>query len=326
MWSRRSLLPALALGALSHRHVLRAQPAGANWPGRPVRYIEPFGPGSAPDIASRAWCAAMAEITGQQFVVENRPGAGGTVANTAVARATPDGYTIGLSGIGQLAIAPTLYARLSYDPARDFTFISGQWRGPHMLVVNNDLPAPSVPELIELLRRNPGRYLYAHGGLGTSVHLAGELFKSRTGIQMEGVSYPGPQAQLDIMSGRVPIAFLPFSTMIVGVREGRFRGLAVTSPERSPSAPDIPALAETLAGFDLSGWAVVVGPAGLAPALVERMHLLTRRALETAALVERYRQAGITPWTATQAEVIAYRAEQAALLAPIVRASGARIE
>jgi tripartite-type tricarboxylate transporter receptor subunit TctC len=306
----------------------RAQPVprAADWPTRPVRHIEPFGPGSAPDIASRAWCAAMAEATGQQFVVENRVGAGGTVGATAIARAAPDGHTIGVGGIATLAIAPALHARLPYDPARDFTFVSGLWRGPNMLVVNNDLPARSVPELVELLRRNQGRHLYAHGGLGTSVHLAGELFKARAGVEMEGVSYPGPQAQLDIMSGRVPIAFLPFSTMIVGVREGRFRGLAVTGPERHPTAPDIPAVAEFLPGFDVSAWAIVAGPAGLAPALVERMHLLARRALETPALAERYQQMGIAPWPIGPAEIAAYRAEQAALLGPVVRASGARVE
>jgi tripartite-type tricarboxylate transporter receptor subunit TctC len=327
--SRRGALGlglAASVVAAAAPRAVHAQPRAADRPARPVRYVEPFAPGSGPDLASRACCAAMSEVTGQQFVVENRAGAGGTVGATAIARAAPDGHTIGLSGIGQLAIAPALYARLPYDPARDFAFLSGLWRQPLVVLAGNDLPARSVPELIALLKREPGRHLYGHPGLGTSPHLAMELFKARAGVAMQPVAYAGPQMLLDLIAGRVQLACGLLATGLPGAREGKFRLLAVTGPERHPAAPEVPALAEVLPGFDVTSWAVVVGPAGIAPALVERMHRLSRQALERPDLARRFEQIGSTPWPIAPAEIAAYRAEQAALLAPIVRASGARVE
>lgn len=316
----------LAAAAAARASAALAQPGAADWPGRPVRYIESFQPGSAPDTNSRLWCAAMAEITGQQFVVENRVGAGGTIGATAIARAAPDGHTIGQGGIATHAIAPTLYTRLPYDAVRDFTLISGLLRGPNVLAVNNDLPARSVPELIELLRREPGRHLYGHGGLGTSGHLAMELFKARTGVEIGQVAYAGPQVQLDLMAGRVQALCAPLSGSIARLREGKFRALAVTSPERSPAMPDAPALAEFLPGFDVISWGMLVGPAGIPPVLVERIFQFSKRALARPDLVQRFQEAGNTPWPAAPAELAAYRAEQEALLAPLIRASGVRVE
>jgi tripartite-type tricarboxylate transporter receptor subunit TctC len=280
--------------------IAHAQPRTADWPSRPVRYIESFAPGSASDIASRAWCAAMTEVTGQQFVVDNRTGAGGTIGTTALARSAPDGYTIGLSGIGSLVIAPAITPSPPYDPARDFTFIAGFFHQPLLLVVNNDVPARSVPELIEMLRRNPGHHHYGAAGTGSTVHLAGELFKERAGVDMGHVPYRGgPPLLLDLIAGRVPIACVLFSAGIVSVREGKMRGLAVTSRERSPAAPDIPAMAEFLPGFDLTVWAVIAGPAGIPPALAERMGRLCDQALARPSLVQRFQQDGITPWLAS---------------------------
>jgi tripartite-type tricarboxylate transporter receptor subunit TctC len=325
-FSRRTALGLCIAGVTGHADTAGAQSAAADWPTRAVRYTEVFGPGSPTDIASRTWCAAMAEVTGQQFLVENRAGAGGTLGAAAIARSTPDGYSVGYVGIGQLAIAPTLYARLPYDPTRDFSFVSGQWRQPFLLVVNNELPARSVAEFIDLLKREPGRHTYGHGGIGAAGHLSGEIFKSRAGVVMEHVGYPGPQGQIDLIAGRISALFAPFSAVIAGVRDGRIRALAVTTLERSPAAPEVPALSETLPGFDLTVWAVVAGPAGLPAPLVERMHRLSRQALERPELVQRFRQSGITPWPAAPAEITAYRAEQQALLAPVIRASGARVE
>ncbi|HYF40697.1 MAG TPA: tripartite tricarboxylate transporter substrate binding protein [Gemmatimonadales bacterium] len=325
MIARRRLL-ALLPAALSYPSVLGAQSAATSWPTRPVRYIELFAAGTGVDIASRTWCAAMAEVTGQQFVVDNRVGAGGVIGTTAIVRAPPDGYTIGLSGIGQLAIAPTLYARLPIDVSRDMALISGLWRQSLLLLANNDLPVRDVAELIALLRREPVRHLYGHGGQGTSLHLAMELFKARAGVDIGAVAYTGGRIQLDLIAGRVQLLCLLFSGGIAGVRDGKFRALAVMSPERSPFAPDIPAMGEYLPGFDVSSWAVIAGPAGLQPALVERMHRLSLQALARPELVQRYHQAGNTPWPAGPEELAAYRIQQEALLAPIIRASGARIE
>ena len=211
MFSRRHLssLPAMALLG---RRGAGAQPATQGWPQRPVRYIELFGPGTGTDILARAWCAAMSDLTGQQFVVDNRPGASGTVATAAIARATPDGYTIGTGGIGQIAIAPTLYARLPYDPGRDLSFISGQWRQTILLLAGNDLPAASVAELLALLRREPGRHHYGTFGSGTAAHIAAEMFKARTAVEIGHVPYNNPQVIVDLIAGRLSTAWAVFSS------------------------------------------------------------------------------------------------------------------
>jgi tripartite-type tricarboxylate transporter receptor subunit TctC len=177
---------------------------GADWPRQPVHYINPFPAGGATDTVSRLYAAKLGELAGQPFLVENRSGSGGVVGAEAVAKARPDGYTIGLCGITALAIAPTLYAKLPYDAARDFTLVSGQWQAPILLVANNNLPARSLPELFALLKANPGRYAYASSGTGNILHLAGELLKRSAVVDMMHVPYRGgAPALLDLMGGRV---------------------------------------------------------------------------------------------------------------------------
>ena len=328
LFRRHLLLTAAAMGAAGTRPA-RSQPrlAGSDWPTQPVRYINLYAPGGATDIASRVWCQAMTNLTGQQFVVENRAGAGGTVGTTAIARAAPDGYTIGLGSVATLAIAPSLFPNLGYDAAKDFTMIGMLWRQPNLLIVNNDLPARSVPELIDLLKKNPGRYTYATGGSGTTPHLSGEMFKAMAGVDVTFISYRGgAPALLDLMAGRVQIIFDNFSGPIGAVREGKARALAVTGPERSPAAPELPALAEFLPGFDITSWNGVVGPAGIPPAMVARMAELTREALRDPALIRNYTESGATPWALSPEEFAAYRTSQAEVMGRLVRASGAKPE
>jgi tripartite-type tricarboxylate transporter receptor subunit TctC len=305
----------------------RAQARGSDWPTQTVRYINLYAPGGATDLASRAYCAAMTAITGQQFVVENRAGAGGTVGTDAIAKSRPDGYTVGLGSVATLAIAPSMFPNLPYNAETDFTYISGLWRQPNLLFVNNDLPARSVPELIDLLKRNPGRYNYAVGGAGTTPHLCGEMFKTMAGVDMPVVTYRGgAPALVDLMAGRIHVMFDNFSGPIGAVREGKARGLAVSSPERSPSAPELPALAEFLPGFDITSWNGVVGPAGIPPAMVARMNALTKEALTRPEVLRHYGDNGATPWWTTPEDYVAYRRKQAEQLAVLVRATGARPE
>jgi tripartite-type tricarboxylate transporter receptor subunit TctC len=318
---RRSLL-ALAAAPL-------AAPALAQglWPTGAIRFIGLFPPGGGTDILSRLYCLKMSEITGQQFVVENRAGSAGNIGTEAIARAAPDGTTIGLASVAPLAIGPTLYARLPFNPARDFSLVSGLWQLPNLLVLNTDVPARSVPELIALLRANPGRYAYASSGSGTTVHISGEMFKTMAGVDMLHVPYRGAApAHVDIQGGRVHMIFDNIPQGLALHREGKVRALAVTGAQRSPVAPEIPTMAEFLPGFEITSWGGVMGPAGLPPPIVTRLNALTRQALESDDLKRRFLENGATPWWTTPEDFAAYRAANEAALAPIIRASGARVD
>jgi len=303
---------------------VRAQPV---WPDGSVRFIGIFPPGGGTDILSRIWCQKMAEITGQQFIVENRSGSGGVVGTEAIARAAPDGRTIGLASISALAIAPTLYRKLPYRVPEDFTLIAGLWQLPNLLVINKDVPATTVPELIALVRANPGKFSYASSGSGTSVHLSGAMFAQLAGLDMVHVPYRGgAPAQLDLLAGRVHMIFDNIPQAMAEARDGKVRALAVTGNHRAPQAPEIPAMQEFLPGFDITSWGGVLGPAGMPPAIVERIQALSLRALSDPWLKTKYDENGAEVWPATGAELAKYRADNAAALAPVVRASGAQVD
>jgi tripartite-type tricarboxylate transporter receptor subunit TctC len=317
--TRRLALATLATPALAQ--------TDATWPSSSIRFIGIFPPGGGTDIMSRLWCQKMSELTGQQFIVENRAGAGGNVGTEAIARATPDGSTIGLASVGALSIAPTLYSRLPFDPARDFTYVSGMYQLPNLLVVNNDVPARSVPELIALLRANPGRYVYASSGSGTTVHLSGEMFKYLAGLDILHVPYRGgAPAHIDLLGGRVHMIFDNIPQALQLAREGKVRALAVTGAQRSPQAPEIPTMAEFLPGFELTSWGGIMGPAGMPLAIVNRLNALSRQALESPDLIRRFAENGGASWYTSPEDLASFRAANEAALAPLIRASGARVD
>jgi tripartite-type tricarboxylate transporter receptor subunit TctC len=304
--------------------VLRAQ---GTYPNKPVRWINPFPAGGATDTLSRLFCAKMSELTGQQWLVENKGGSGGNVGMDSLAQSAPDGYTLGLGGIASHAIAPTLYAKLPFNARTDFTFVSTIYQLPNMLVVNLDLPAKTVPELIELLRKNPGKYSYASAGNGTTLHLAGELFKVMAKVDMVHVPYRGAApAMQDLMAGQVHMIFDNIPGALAQYRPGKVRGLAVTSKERSPVVPEIPALAETLPGFDINSWTMVTGPAKLPPDVVSRLSALSKQALDSDDLKAKFLDLSATATWRSPADTLAYRDSEEARLAPIIKASGARID
>jgi len=322
-FSRRAMLVGASLLAMPG--IARAQ--AGDWPRRAVRYINPFPAGGSTDVLSRIYCARMTEITGQSFVVENRAGAGGNVGVDAIAKSAPDGYTIGLGGIASHAIAPTLYSSLNFDPEKDFTFITGLWQLPNLLGVNLDLPVRSVPELIALLKANPGRYSFGSAGSGTTLHLSGEMFKQLAGVNMEHVPYRGAAPGLvDLMAGRIHMMFDNMPTMLALARQSKVRALAVTSEKRSPIEPDLPAIAEFLPGFDVISWTCLCTPAGLPKDIADRMSHFSRQALEHPYLVRSFREQGAAAWFTSMAEISAFRAAQQAKLAPVIRASGARVD
>ena len=324
---RMSRRAALGLAAAGLARAGTAAGQGSAWPTGPVRFIGVFPPGGGTDILSRIWCQKMSEITGQQFIVENRSGSAGNVGTEAIARAPADGSTIGLGSVAPLAIAPTLYSRLPFNVNRDFTYIAGLWQLPNMLVVNNDVPARSVPELIALLKANPGKYTFASSGSGTTVHLSGEMFKTMAGLDILHVPYRGgAPAHVDLLGGRVHMIFDNIPQALAEAKEGKVRALAVTGAQRSPQAPEIPTMAEFLPGFEITSWGAVIGPAGLPKAMVQRLSALTKQALESPDLIARFRDNGATTWWTTPEGLAEFRKQNEAQFAPLIRASGARVD
>ncbi len=320
---RRTVVAGLT-GALAAPAIVLAQ---GTYPNRLVRYINPFPAGGATDTLSRILCQKLTEISGQQFIVENRGGSGGNVGMDVLAKSDPDGYTVGLGGIATHAISPTLYAKLPFDARNDFTFITTMWALPNMLVVNLDVPAKTVQELIDLLKKNPGKYSYASAGSGTTLHLSGELFKMLAGVDMLHVPYRGGgPAMQDLLAGQVHMIFDNIPGALAQARPGKVRPIAVTTTKRSPAAPDVPTISETLVGFDIQSWTTLTGPAKLPPAIVSRLSELSKQALESEDLKAKFLEQGALAWWQSPADTLAYRDAEEARLAPIIRKSGARVE
>ncbi|MFO1080895.1 MAG: tripartite tricarboxylate transporter substrate binding protein [Reyranellaceae bacterium] len=321
--TRRSALAGFA-GIAAAPAIVRAQ---GTYPNKPVKWINPFPAGGATDMLSRIFCSKMTEITGQQWLVENKGGSGGNVGMDALAQSPPDGYILGLGGIASHAIAPTLYARLPFNAKTDFTFVSTIWQLPNMLVTNLDMPAKTVPELIELLRKNPGKYSYASAGNGTTLHLSGELFKIMAKVDIVHVPYRGGgPAMQDLLAGQVNMIFDNIPGALAQYRPGKVRGFAVTSKERSPVVPEIPAMSEFLPGYDINSWTTLTGPAKLPAEIVARLSELSKKALESEDLKAKFLDLSATAIWRTPADTVAYREAEEARLAPIIKASGARVD
>ena len=323
---RRAL--ALSGGALMVPMIASGIARAANgWPDRPVKYINSFPAGGPTDVLSRIVCQKLSEITGQQFVVDNRGGSGGNVGADAIAKSTPDGYTIGLLSVASHAIAPSLYAKLPFDADKDFTSITMLWSLPNLLIVRKGVAAATIPELIALAKANPGKYSYASSGAGTTVHLSGALFCSMAKIDLLHVPYRGSApATQDLLAGQVDMIFDNIPGSLAQMAGGKVNGLAVTSLERSPKAPDVPTMAEFLPGFDINSWGGICGPAGLPPDMIEKLNALTKEALESDDVKNAYLKNGATPFWKNVADTVAYRRAEETRFGPIVKASGARVD
>lgn len=329
MTSVRAAVPRRAfvggiLGTLAAPAIVHGQGA---YPNKPVRYINPYPAGGPTDTLSRLFCAKMTDLTGQQWIVENRGGAGGNLGMEVLAKSEPDGYTLGLGGIAVHAISPTLYAKLPFNPRTDFTFVSTIWWLPNLLAVNLDVPAKSVAELIELCRNNPGKYSYGSAGAGTTLHLSGELFKMLAKVDIQHVPYRGSApATQDLLAGQIHMMFDNIPGTLTQARAGKVRPLGVTSAKRTPVAPEIPTIAETLPGMDMVSWTTLTGPPKLPAEIVTRLSELSKKAIESEDLKAKYADLATTPWWNTPADTLAYRDSEEARLAPIIKASGARVD
>jgi tripartite-type tricarboxylate transporter receptor subunit TctC len=251
-----------------------AGPAAAqqNYPDKPIKLIVTFVAGSATDITARIVAQKLNELWGVPVTVENIPGAGGAVGADRVAKAAPDGYTLGWLANGALTVVPALQANLAYDPSRDFAPVSQVVSMASILAVNNDLPAKSLPELVALAKAQPGKLSYASPGVGTPQHIGGELLKSMAGVDITHVPYRGAQME-DVIGGRVAMTLQNMAAILPIVRDGRLRGLAVTSRQRSPVIPELPTVAEAgYPAYEATSWFALVAPAGTPAPIVARLN------------------------------------------------------
>jgi tripartite-type tricarboxylate transporter receptor subunit TctC len=302
--------------------------AQGTWPTKTVRFICPFAPGGGTDTVSRLVCNQLSRRFGQQFVVDNKGGAGGNIGTVELARAAPDGYTLGLISVASHTLNPMLYARLPYDPDKDIVGISRLAILSNLLGVTPSLPANSVSELIALCRREPGKYSFASSGPGTSLHLSGELFKTMTGVDIVHVPYKGAgPAYNDLISGVVQMMFANMPSMLPQVRGGKLKGLGVTSAERSRAALDIPAIAETVPGYVATSWYGAGAPAGTPELILAALETAITEALNTPEIQKRWADdLGLDMPPPGRKGFDQFLAEDRKLWAPAVKASAVKLD
>jgi tripartite-type tricarboxylate transporter receptor subunit TctC len=297
-----------------------------SWPTKPVRIIAPFAPGGSADTLGRVVAQKLTESLKENFIVENRPGAGGVIGSEVVAKAAPDGYTLLVSGVASHAVAPALPRGTPYDPVKDFTHIALFGGPPAVLVVNPNVPAKDLKEFVALLKKEPGKYSYGSPGNGTHGQLVAELFKQLAGVDMQHVPYKGASnAVADLIAGHIPVASTTLSTAAGQIHGGKARALAISTAKRLPDYPNVPTYAEM--GYkDLVAtiWFSLSGPAGMPAEIVERLNSEVRKALDAADTRERLRHEGIEPGKLSASEFSAFVASEVKRWAPVVKASGAK--
>jgi len=299
------------------------------YPQRPVRLIVPYPPGSGTDIVARLLGQRLGEDWGQAVVVDNRPGAGAIVGVDALAKAAPDGYTIGIADTGPLAINPALYPKLPYDPARDFAPVIEVAKLPFMLVAHPSLGVSSVPELIAAAKREPGRINYASVGNGSAVHLATELFKKRAGIDLVHIPYKGSAPALnDVLGGTTPVMFVNLLSGLQHVKSGRLRALAVATSARVGALPDVPTVSESgVPGYEFQAWFGVLAPAATPAAVVERLNTDFHRVLSLPDVRARLlNEGGMQPVGGSAAQFAALITGEKESWGKLVKETGARVD
>jgi tripartite-type tricarboxylate transporter receptor subunit TctC len=325
MFERNDLVQSLAtVGLLMATVLAQAQP----YPAKPVRIIAPFPAGGSSDLVARIVAQKLTEGTGVQFLVDNRPGAGGTLGTELGARATPDGYTLVIGNISGLAVNPHLFRRLPYDPIRDFSSISLLAVGTTVLVVHPSLPVRSVKELVALAKARPGALNFGSGGTGTPAHLVGELFKSMAHVNIVHVPYKGTgQSINDLLAGQIQLVFASMPVGLPHVKTGRLRGLAVSGEKRSPLAPEYPTVAESgIPGFAFDSWWGLNGPAQMPPEAISRLNALSLNLLKQPDTRERFAALGLEPRGSSPQEYSAFVNSELQKVGRVVRTIGLQPE
>jgi tripartite-type tricarboxylate transporter receptor subunit TctC len=296
------------------------------WPSKPIKWVVPFAPGGTTDILARTIGEKLGVALGQPVIVENKPGAGGGLGADFVAKSAPD--TILGGTISTNAINASLYKDLPYDPVKDFIPITLIARVPNMLVVNNDVPAKTVAELIALMKKNPGKYTFASSGNGTSQHLSGELFKGMAGVDMQHIPYKGsPPALQDVMGGSVTMTFDNITTAWTLAKGGKLRALGVTTAKRSPAAPDVPTIAEAgIVGYEIGSWQGVFAPAGTPAAIVKRLNTEIVKIINMPDVQEKLLALGAEPVGNSTEEFTAFVKTEVVKWGDVVKKSGAKVD
>src|SRR5688572_7319698 len=308
--------------------LLAAAPAfSQGYPAKPVRIIVNFPAGGIADLYARIIGGKVQEAWGQPVVIENRTGAGGNIGADAVAKSAPDGYTLNMSAIGPHAINVSLFAKLPFDPVKDFAPVVHVLDAEGLLVVHPSLPINSVSDLIAYARANPGKLTFASAGMGTASHLAGELFKTMAKVEMTHVPYKGNvPAITDLLAGQTSLLFATMPTVLPHARAGKLRALATIGGVRSAAAPDLPTIGESLRGFEVNNWIGLFAPAGTPPDIVKRWNGEVMRIMQSRDIQARLPNEGARFSPNTPEQFAAFVKGEIAKWAPVVKASGARVD
>jgi hypothetical protein len=310
--------------------IISVNPATADtvWPKQAIRIIVTFTPGGAPDILARVLAEYWQKSLGVPVLVENRPGVGGNIGADVVAKSEADGYTLLVGTVGIHAINPALYDKLPFDPVKDFTPISFLASTPNVLIVNKQLGITNMSELIDLAKSKPNQLTFGSSGVGTSLHMSGELFKEMTGVQIRHIPYKGRAQSLpDLVSGRITMLFDNLSSSLPLIKAGEVQALGVTSLKRSPAAPEIPTLAEQgLPGFEAISWFSLMAPAQLPPSIQARLNRLTRQALTNPEVKTRLLAGGLDPAPGGPQDLSKLIAAESNKWARVVVKSGAKLD
>jgi tripartite-type tricarboxylate transporter receptor subunit TctC len=316
----------LCVGALALLAALSGPAlAQESWPSRPIRLVVPLSAGGGVDMMARLTAQHLASQLGQQVVVENQGGAGGTIAANMVARAQPDGHTLIFQSVSAAVVNALVYKSLPYDPIKDLIPVTLAGTFPLVLITNPDVPARDLGELVRLLKANPGKYSYGSSGVGTMPHLAGELFKSMTGVDVVHVPYRGNSAIMaDLLAGRVAMMFDGPPTQLGNIQSGKVRALAITTVERSPVLPDVPPIADTFPGYAIPFWTAIFAPAGTPQAIVERIAAETRKAMQHPDVVRRHTELGVVGVGSSPQELDRFWRQQLDYLGKVAKDAGVK--
>ena len=318
---------ALHVGIAAFATLLATTVAAQTFPAKPIRIVAPFPPASVADVLARPIAQKMNETWGQPVIVENRTGAAGSVGADVVAKAPPDGYTLLLGTIGTNAINDALYSKMAYDVRTDFAPVTLVANAYLLLVMHPSVPVRTVKELIALAKAHPGKLNFGSAGAGTTPHLSGEMFKHLAGVSITHIAYRGsPQSAIDLMAGRLDLIFANGSASLPHIRTGRMRLIAISAASRDPAMPEVPTIAETVPGFEMTPWFGLFAPAGTPREVVARLSTETVRILALPDVKATYANLGLNAVSNTPEQFSAYVQEEIVRWAKVVKASGARAD